>query len=106
MEKPLASKYLILVPTVLNIAIFYMLVQPLRWVQVMLTPAWQAILMCCGVAMTAMMALAYVRLHQQIEESDQAGPSKDRQSVSDAQRPATTTEGTYEPSESAEKAKV
>ncbi|MBS3821688.1 MAG: hypothetical protein KGY81_08000, partial [Phycisphaerae bacterium] len=78
MHKPLGSKYLILVPTVLNIAILYMLVQPLRWVQVMLSPAWQAVLMCCGVAMTAMMALAYVRLHQTLDESEQTSPGKQR----------------------------
>jgi hypothetical protein len=77
MERPLGSKYLILVPTVLNIAIIYMLVQPLDWFRVMITPLWQTVLLSCGVAMTCMMALAYVRLHENMDVAPEPEISED-----------------------------
>jgi hypothetical protein len=112
MNKPVHTKYFILIPTVLNIGVFYMLAQPLGWVQLLLTPAWRAVLMCCGVAMTGVMALAYVRLHQDIEASSEAAPTAENRAVAaTSSKPATPVKsaadgGVYEAAESEEKAQA
>lgn len=110
MQKPVHTKYFILIPTVLNIALFYMLVQPIQWVQMTISPAWQAVLMCCGVAMTGVMALAYVRLHDELdrqesmdqahEQTTQAAPSM----KTDAPAKDAAAGGVYEAAEATEEA--
>ncbi len=110
MHKPVHTKYFILIPTVLNIGVFYMLAQPLGWVQLLLTPAWRAVLMCCGVAMTGVMALAYVRLHQDAEGPAET-PAAESKTASTTSQPAPPVKnaadgGVYEAAESEEKAKT
>jgi hypothetical protein len=88
MKKPLGSKYLILVPTVSNIAIFYILAVPVRWMSDMMTPMSKAVLMCCGVTMTGIMALAYARLHHDTDATTRACRKAPEQPIAAASAPA------------------